>query len=242
MLNRTLIYKPTRLSNISGNLARLKILAIIAMLLDHLAFTYLQLHPNPDWALFIRMPGRISIPIFAFLVAYGYENFSTDRRRFALRLWLFAALSEPAFIAFTGHAGNALFPLAIGVTSLVIADEATGRAATFVPLLIIFFIGIFSWITKDASVVVISLLVLAFHRPVRDGWWAIWVFPILFLIFMCNKWEWQTIAMIPVTLGIIVTALRMPIPSPAYRIGKWWSYGFYPVHLAILATAIHLGG
>ena len=112
---------------VSANLSWLKLVAMAAMLLDHIAIAYLQLRPNDALEALLRMPGRISIPAFAFLIAYGYEKFSSDRVNYALRLWLFALISEPAYIAFFDKSGNALIPLALGATILLLEDRVRGR-------------------------------------------------------------------------------------------------------------------
>ena len=63
----------------------LKYIAMATMLVDHMGYV---LFP---WILWLRCVGRIAFPIFAFQIAEGCIR-THDRRRYALRLLLFAVL------------------------------------------------------------------------------------------------------------------------------------------------------
>ena len=64
----------------------LKYIAMATMLVDHMGYV---LFP---WILWLRCVGRIAFPIFAFQIAEGCIR-THDRRRYALRLLLFALLA-----------------------------------------------------------------------------------------------------------------------------------------------------
>lgn len=75
----------------------LKYIAMATMLVDHMGYV---LFP---WILWLRCVGRIAFPIFAFQIAEGCIR-THDRRRYALRLLLFAVLTEGPFdLAFSGR-------------------------------------------------------------------------------------------------------------------------------------------
>ena len=74
----------------------LKIIAALFMVIDHAGYMFF---PKVIW---IRKVGRISFPIFAFFIAEGFF-YSKDRRRYLLRMLLFAVISELPFdLAFFG--------------------------------------------------------------------------------------------------------------------------------------------
>ena len=82
----------------------LKYIAMATMLVDHMGYV---LFP---WILWLRCVGRIAFPIFAFQIAEGCIR-THDRRRYALRLLLFAVLTEVPFdLAFSGLAAGSELP------------------------------------------------------------------------------------------------------------------------------------
>lgn len=125
----------------------IKLIAIIAMFIDHTAATILErmmmragymlatinAGTMADWiaghkALFIpyivmRMIGRFGFPIFCFLLVEGFVH-THNRRKYALRLFLFALISEIPFdFAFHGEwffSGyqNVFFTLFLGMLAM----------------------------------------------------------------------------------------------------------------------------
>ena len=100
----------------------LKVIAIIAMFIDHLGacvFTH---------RIWLRWIGRLTFPIMAFFVYEGFKH-TRDVKRYALRLGLFALVSEIPFDL--AHAGRVVdwdmqnigFTLLLGLGAIVFADR-----------------------------------------------------------------------------------------------------------------------
>lgn len=119
----------------------LKITAIVTMLIDHIAAVplarLLELYGGPAALrvayLVMRQVGRISFPIFLFLLAEGFGK-TSDRARYALRLGVFALISEIPFdLAFhrkTLEFGlqNVFFTLFLGFLAMWTYDFLAKRA------------------------------------------------------------------------------------------------------------------
>ena len=85
----------------------LKILAIITMTIDHIGAI---MYPNID---IFRIIGRISFPIFAFLLVEGFKH-TSNKLKYFLRLLLFAVIAQPIYdYAFNNHELNILFTFSL---------------------------------------------------------------------------------------------------------------------------------
>ena len=104
----------------------LKLIAVCTMFIDHMGDT---LFPGVMW---LRCIGRVAFPIFCFLIAEGCVH-THDRKKYALRLFVFAVLSEIPFNLMTGRAvwnpydQNVLWTLLAGAAVCWIMDGALKR-------------------------------------------------------------------------------------------------------------------
>lgn len=87
---------------------KMKVIAVLSMLIDHYAAIMILTATGIDSLSqsmqvqysFMRGIGRIAFPIFAFLVVEGFLK-TKDRKKYALRMLIFAIISTPAYnIAF----------------------------------------------------------------------------------------------------------------------------------------------
>ncbi len=76
----------------------LKLLAIAAMTLDHLAWAFVPGESLPGMAL--HTVGRITAPVMCFLLVEGFRHTGSPKR-YALRLAVFALVSQPAYALFS---------------------------------------------------------------------------------------------------------------------------------------------
>ena len=105
------------------NANQLRVLAMFLMLLDHLWAT---LVPGNFWMTYL---GRAAFPIFAFQISEGFFH-TSDRKRYAKRLFLFALLSEVPFDLIYGGTvfypfhQNVMFTLLLGLLACRGIDRA----------------------------------------------------------------------------------------------------------------------
>ena len=78
----------------------LKIIALFAMLIDHIAVAFPDTFP-----LWFRAVGRLAWPIFAYFLAEGFRH-TKAREKFLMRLLAFAVISEIPYDLVMGNAVN----------------------------------------------------------------------------------------------------------------------------------------
>ena len=128
-MQHTESFIPEKYRVVSGS--ALKLIAMITMVIDHIAVVLLRynrivLFRTATSAVTLydvmRTVGRISFPLFAFLLTEGFIH-THDRKKYALRLFLFALISEiPWNLEHTGTlrygTQNVFFTLLLGFLGL----------------------------------------------------------------------------------------------------------------------------
>ena len=75
----------------------LKLLAILAMTVDHIAWTLFPGYSMHPLALLMHAIGRLTCPIMCYFIAEGY-HYTSSRKKYALRLLLLAVVSHFAYV------------------------------------------------------------------------------------------------------------------------------------------------
>ncbi len=224
---------------ISGS--TLKIVAIIAMLIDHTAATILErmLSTNANellyWVYFImRLIGRIGFPIFCFLLVEGFLH-TKNKVKYTLRLGAFAFISEIPFdLALFGKAmnfdyQNVFFTLWIGMLVMIgIQFIESKKEISVVPR-----------VAMNVLLLVVGMLAGYFLK--RDyGYWGVLTIVIMYF-FRKRKMLSTTLGCVTLTVMSLmeITAFFAMIPIYFYNGTrgirmKYFFYLFYPVHLLIL--------
>ncbi len=213
----------------------LKLIACITMLIDHIGMLFF-----PKILIF-RIIGRLSFPIYCFLLAEG-AAYTKNAGRYALRLFLCAVISEiPHDLACNGKIS--LGYLTVMVSLLIGFGMLWAMGKTTKWWLKLFFIG--------------TGVVLGRIIPCSYGWTGILVMAV-FGLTRGKKFAWlvQVVALtalfgiIPsskITLGSICLSIQYfgvlaLIPIWLYsgqkltqnRWVQWGFYLFYPVHFLVL--------
>lgn len=119
----------------------LKIIAIVIMLIDHVGAVILERFPIVGTPLYtvdkiLRSVGRLAFPIFCFLLVEGFI-YTRDRLKYAVRLFVFALISEIPFdLAVTGRIfnlsyQNVFFTLLAGYLTICVLDEVKKKEFNF---------------------------------------------------------------------------------------------------------------
>lgn len=220
---------------LSSNL--LKIIAMTAMVIDHASVIFLG--PEPTiW----RNIGRISFPIFAFLIAEGALR-TKNKPLYALRLLAFAVISEVpydmafngAYLEFTGQ--NVFFTLFLGLIAVYFLQFFGKKNIAILGVVTTYALGFLAgMISSDYGFMGVVVIVLMYmFSTVKTG--------VRYIGFALAGLITSVVYVFPLQFGFIpsqVYALFCFIPIALYngkrgrRMNKYVFYAFYPVHILIL--------
>ena len=212
----------------------LKIIAMVSMVFDHVGDMFF---PDTDW---MRMVGRIAMPIFAFCITEGYIH-TRNKNKYLMRMGVFALISEVPFdLAFDGKVGlshqNIMLSFFLVIIALMLfdlirgsKDEIKGRYS--------------AWRIMLGALAVIAMAVLAFLVKADYTMFAV-ASVFLFYAFKDTNHFVRPIPGVAFlaltrTVGYYCTTGLSIIPLLLYngKKGKglkWLFYIFYPGHLLLL--------
>ena len=174
----------------------LKIIAVITMTMDH----YSKIADGPEW---FSLVGRISFPLFAFLIGEGFR-YTKDRKKYFYRIFLYAlVLQIPDLLSIEKYDGNIFFTLSFGILSLLIlnntklnkfikiilvmiivvsAEMLTLDYGSYgVMIIIIFYLFRKNNIMTAFSFTAVNILWISFFQMSATQLYSIFVLPLIFL-------------------------------------------------------------
>lgn len=227
----------------SGNL---KLLAMATMLIDHFGAAFLFFYMNTgdnrlkyyDLYNVIRNIGRISFPIFIFLLVEGLYH-TRNIRKYLLRLALFSLISEIPFDLafrrqlFDWQSQNVFFTLLIGLAAIALMQykrnffNNTTLANQF-----------FNYLT-DIPIAAAAML-LAHFLKTDYNWAGVLAILAAYWLRSSDLQMWAVCLVLFFFSSSLEIYAVFCIPFIAHYNGKkghlpkWMPYLFYPVHLLIL--------
>ena len=209
----------------------LKIIAIVTMVSDHVGKI---LYPD---LLLLQIIGRLSFPLFAYLVVLGVES-TKKPRKYMATLFSFAVIAQfPYFLAFGIQPFdrlNILFSLFLCALTIYFYNKRNPLA--FVPLLLSIIL-----MTEGSYYVVLTAvgMKLLTDKP-KIGALALLALNLQFLFIPDLESRIQILSLLTVPLiflhikGWLKKEILIPENSLAYSTRKYFFYVFYPLHLALL--------
>lgn len=227
------------------NSNQIKLIAIVAMTVDHLTWTFFPGLQHVWYVLALHVVGRLTAPIMWFFIAEGY-HYTRSVKKYLLRLFLFALISHFAYdFAFgipflplsTGvfNQTSVMWSLAWAVALLAIFDRGTIPAWGKVALALL--ICVIAFPSDWSSIAVMAPVFLYDRRGDlrRQAWTiALWslVYAAVFFIFIDHVY------------GVLQLCTVLSVPILARYNGqrgewkgmKWLFYLYYPAHLAVIGV------
>ncbi len=218
----------------------LKIIAIVAMTMNHAANIFYDVLPFPVLCV-LYGAGGLTFPIMAFLLVIGYIH-TSNVKKYALRLTLFALISQIPYSLFLYPMGNVLITLLISLGILYADDHVKNRALFWA----IFSVAAVGSLTCDWGFIGVIMIYLFKTLRNKRGAVAIPVgiaitalgLPIfsnlMAEVIGSNDWYYLPQVLYP----FIGCTLTIPLLSNYHGTRgkplKWFFYAYYPIHIAIL--------
>ena len=209
----------------------LKMIAVISMLFDHVGYIIFSQFS------FMNYIGRLSFPIFAFLITEGYAHTSNLKKYFC-RLFIFALISQIPYMLFAhtfsnGTSLNILFTLCLGLLSITLYEKENNKFLRILYVLICCITAhLFSYDYGWFGVVIIFI----FHKFKSKKI----LMNSLFIVTTFINYFYKFLLYLKIEyLWIILFACLSLIPINLYNEKKgknikYFLYIFYPVHLILL--------
>lgn len=226
---------------LNGN--EIKLIAIIAMTIDHVTWILWPGYDTRWWVLLLHVIGRVTAPIMWYFIAEGY-HYTRNVGKYVLRLFIFALISHFAydfalnipFVPFTTGVFNqtgVMWALLCGLLVLVVCDAPSipqwGKILLIIGLCVISFPADWSCI---ATLAIMGIGTNRGNFKKQMTWMMLFVlmYSIVYFIFIDKIYA----------IVQLFTALSIPILKSyngergRWKGMKWLFYIYYPLHLVLL--------
>ena len=224
------------------NSNHLKLIAIIAMTIDHIADLIYPGMPNNIISNILHIIGRLTAPIMFFFICEGFY-YTKNLKKYILRLFIFAIISHFAycfafginFIPFSSGIFNQtsiMWSLAWSVVALYIANKTNLKE--WQKWILIMLINVITFSSDWSCIAVMAILFMYPNRGKKKqfismSFW-IFIYAIISYLFVSK------------TYGLITLAVALAYPLLNIYNGekgkmnwmKWFFYLYYPLHLVII--------
>ena len=237
----------------SLNANAIKLIAIIAMTIDHVAWLIFPGYPRTWIPLLMHTIGRITCPIMCFFIAEGYHH-TKNIAKYRNRLFLFALISHFAYLYASANyvdfksfipfyyggildQTSVMWPLAWGLVMLETANSS--RIPEKGKALVILLICAITFPSDWSCIASLCILAIGTNRGCFKNQMIWMVFYVaLYAIVYCLT--------IDVVYGLMQMGVILAIPilrlyngtrgshQRANRVLKWGFYIYYPMHLFII--------
>ena len=211
----------------------LKVIALVTMTMDHIGEIL-----NPAFEDYFRLIGRISFPIFAFLIAFHLSKHDLFKK-YIKRLSVFAVLTTVTLIPF-GYPSNLniLWTFLVALTTLYGIQYCFNRYHSNT-LFKYTLIGIILYTGAVLSIITDYPLFGFFYILTLYGWFKtqriVFGELCLLLSFLMNAHFNITAGIISSITTFILMAQQTPHHNSKRFLKPWWVfYAYYPFHLVIL--------
>lgn len=238
----------------------IKMIAIIAMTVDHIAWAVFEGYSTHPAAIIMHVIGRLTCPIMCYCIAEGY-HYTRDVKKYTNRLFLFALISHVPYMlqsmafkqygwlvlvpfttgeGFWGHVLNqtsVMWSLAIGLVMLRVANSEKIKKQ-FKPLIVIL-LCLLAFPADWSCIASLFILSIGTNRgkPVKQILWCLFYDALYAMVYFFALSKVYGLIQLAVVLAIPVIALyngERGKNAAVNKFMKWLYYIYYPLHLTII--------
>lgn len=198
----------------------LKLIGLITMFIDHIGICY-----NLE---VLRYIGRISFPVYAFLIVNGF-TYTKNIKRYLLRLLCFAVISEIPYQLFKYNRinltlSNVFVTLLLGLLSLILLKNVQNKIIKGAGILLICLCA--ELLGSDygfRGVLLVIIFYFAHNRRLIQ-------FIFMSILWICSYGLYGIFGLV----SLVFIWIYNPSKVVKYNVSKYFFYCCYPVHLIIL--------
>jgi hypothetical protein len=221
------------------NSFQIKILACLLMFIDHIGWIFFP------QIIFLRLIGRLSFPLFAFLLTEGFRH-TRNVEKYLMRLAIFACLSQPIYyyVELVQHQQtynlNIFFALFLGLSAIYLYNSIGNKNLGFIVILVISVIS--EWTSVDYGFYGIFIIFFFWLYNVKKDPKSLIIAQVLVtLVAIIYSVSHNLMFDKPINDWLFVKVYALfSIPIVMFYNGqlgpklKYLFYVFYPAHLLIL--------
>lgn len=229
------------------NKAQLQYLAILAMVIDHTAWGFVDF--MTPLGITMHLFGRLTMPTMCFFIAEGFLH-TSNLKKYIARMAIFAAISVVPFYLFFheeyGYRQNIIFDLLLALLALTALEKGNLKK----PVRILLVCGLFLISAAVGGWVIMPIIyTLVFHYNktfAKQAKWFCFFTVVLFVslasLILLNRqfhfsaYDWSITQWIYL-LGFMLALIPLSFYNGEKgnpRTGRYFFYIFYPAHFLVL--------
>ncbi len=235
----TTIVNEFRAKSLSGN--TIKIIAIIAMIIDHTCWAFVETNSIP--AMLMHTIGKITGPTMFYFIAEG-NHYSKDHKKYIERLALFALISHFPYNLFCNYGKltflptSVIFTLLCGLLALRIYKKINSKILKWI--LITLLVSVTYWADWAIWGVLFILCFGIFYGNPKKQWIAYFIVNIIKIISTICIIGWNYYRIVPLLISpFLVYAIlqRYNGNKGGNQLSKWAFYIIYPLQFLFIGMA-----
>ena len=242
------------------NSNKIKIIAILAMTIDHIAWLIFPGYDTGAIPIVLHIIGRLTCPIMCFFIAEGY-HYTKNINNYTFRLFAFSFISHFAYIFASSdfvdwksfipfyygdvlNQTSVMWSLAWGLIMLRVVNSKKIKQA--VKIFLVIFICLISLPSDWSCIASLCILAIGTNRGIfkKQMLWMTFYVAIYSIVYFFAISKIYGIIQMAVVLAIPIIMMyngqRGSNPK-INKIMKWFFYIYYPLHLFIIGYIQFIG-